>query len=1010
MLDQTRCPAPLELERFLLGLVPDAEAAVWEDHVGTCPACDRVCASLSGEDDLVATLRQSPVLRDRMPQGAAVESLRLRLRRLPWGGDTGIGISVSGSSDSDLPVVGDTEILHAFLAPPEAPDELGRLGPCRILKVLGTGGMGIVFLAEDLQLRRPVAVKALRPALAVRQSARERFLREARSAAAGRHEHIVTIYQVGEDRSIPFLVMECLEGESLEDRLRREGRLPVPEVLRIGCEIAKGLAAAHTRGLIHQDIKPANVFLSSDPGRSSLAESEGLPRREHGQGTKVKLLDFGLAQLASEVEQQALAGRIAGTPAYMAPEQARAEAVDYRCDLFGLGCVLYRLCTGDLPFQGADKWATLRAVERDNPRPPRVLNPLVPRPLSDLVMRLLAKRPEDRPASAREVVAALERITPDPRAAWRRLLVQAVAAAVLLGAVGFAGVWLAPLVWRPQPGGAPDDSQAAPVAPFQSCHFAPQVAYAVGPQPYHVAVGDFNGDGKPDLVVTDWYSLAVFLNNGDGTFRRGVNLAADSNFPGVAVGDFNGDGVLDLAVTQPNADCLSVYLGRGDGTFREPRRYTTSSSPWGVAVGDFDGDGRLDVAVSTKEGKKVSILLGNGDGTFRPTADYPCQAGGAISLAVADFNGDGKPDLVASHGSLDRVLVFLGNGDGTFRPGVPYAVGSGPGVVVVADFNGDGKPDLAVENVGNNNVSVLLGNGDGTFQLAVHYPAGTSPGGLAVADFNGDGKPDLVVANHESHNVSVLLGNGDGSFRPAIHYAAGWTPAGVAVADLDGDGKPDIAVANVYGGSLSVLLNRPPAPHFRLVSRNDVFSGEFATVNAIALDAHGNPDTHFAGAIRVTCSDAQAEVRDGEKKDFGPKDNGVLAFGFTPKKTGAQTLTVVDGGNGSPLGMLTILVKPNPASRFRIIAPLQCQAGVGFRVSVFAQDGFETQTPGYVGTVRLTSSDPKAGLPPDYKFVSEDDGACRLPLTLRTPGEQTITITDIAKGAIVGRTTVDVTP
>jgi hypothetical protein len=999
------CPTLPDYQQLLLGLLPEGEAEQVEEHLLHCPACVRTVQQALAGDTLVEALRAQSAVSGRPEQDVIDRLIRQLLLRGASPEHSATAASAGAAAPTPSPAEG-TQELYEFLAPPGGPGEIGRLGPYRVLKVLGVGGMGVVFEAEDPQLQRRVALKTMQPSLAASASARRRFLREARAAAALQHDHIVTIHQVGEDRGVPYLAMQLLQGETLENRLLRQRRLPLEEVVRIGREIAAGLAAAHAAGLIHRDIKPANVWLEAGSGR-------------------VKILDFGLAKAAAalaEDEEPADAsaplpadaltgvGVVVGTLAYIAPEQARGDAVGPACDLFSLGCVLYRLCTGELPFHGADKWATLRAVERDNPRPPRALNPLVPRPLSDLVMRLLAKRPEDRPTSAREVVAALERITPDPRAAWRRLLAQAVAAAVLLGAVGFAGVWLAPLVWRPQPGGTPSDSQAAPVVPFQPCHFAPQVAYAVGPQPYHVAVGDFNGDGKPDLVVTDWYSIAVFLNNGDGTFRRGVNLAADSNFPRVAVGDFNGDGVLDLAVTQPQADCVSVYLGRGDGTFREPLRYTTGSGPSGVAVGDFDGDGRLDLAVSSTKGEKLSILLGNGDGTFRPAADYPCRWGGAISLAVADFNGDGKLDLVSSHGSLDRVLIFLGNGDGTFRPGVPYPVGSGPGVVVVADFNGDGKPDLAVENVGNNNVSVLLGNGDGSFQLAVHYPAGTSPGGLAVADFNGDGKPDLVVANHESHNVSVLLGNGDGSFRPAVHYAAGWAPAGVAVADLDGDGKPDIAVANVYSGSLSVLLNRPPAPHFRLVSRTDIPLDGGANVNAIALDAHGNPVTHFVGTFRVTCSDAQAEVRDGEKKDFGPIDNGLWIFAFTPKKTGAQTLTVVDGGNGSPLGTLTILVKPNPASRFRIIAPLQCQAGVGFRVSVFAQDDFETQTPGYVGTVRLTSSDPKAALPPDYKFVSEDDGACRLPLTLRTPGEQTITVTDIANGAIVGQAKVKMEP
>src|SRR5262245_60791336 len=149
---------------------------------------------------------------------------------------------------------------YDFLAPPQGPDEIGRLGAYRVFKVLGAGGMGVVFEAEDTALHRRVALKAMLPVLAVSVSARDRFLREARAAAAVEHPRIVAIYQVGEDRGIPFLVMPLLKGESLEHRLAGVGRLPLPESVRIAREIAEALAAAHERGLIHRDIKPANVW------------------------------------------------------------------------------------------------------------------------------------------------------------------------------------------------------------------------------------------------------------------------------------------------------------------------------------------------------------------------------------------------------------------------------------------------------------------------------------------------------------------------------------------------------------------------------------------------------------------------------------------------------------------------------------------------------------------------------------------------------------------------------
>jgi hypothetical protein len=288
--------------------------------------------------------------------------------------------------------------LCRFLAPAQGPDEIGRLGNYRVLAVLGHGGMGIVFKAEDLTLKRLAAVKAMLPGLAALPAHRQRFLREAQAAAALEHDHIVTIYQVGEDRDIPFLVMPLLRGESLNDRLRREPRLPAAEVLRIGRETAEGLAAAHERGVIHRDIKPANVWLEGERGR-------------------VKILDFGLARAVGDSTQLTATGVILGTPAYMAPEQAAGKPVDGRCDLFSLGCVLYQLCTGTLPFRGGDAISTLMAVAMEQPPPPLRLNPDVPAGLSALVMGLLAKDPADRPATARDVARALALLERDPPAA-----------------------------------------------------------------------------------------------------------------------------------------------------------------------------------------------------------------------------------------------------------------------------------------------------------------------------------------------------------------------------------------------------------------------------------------------------------------------------------------------------------------------------------------------------------------------------------------------------------------
>jgi serine/threonine protein kinase len=375
----------------------------------------------------------------RWPQYRAelAERLRSGPTRLSSGGETFATKPPADHPQKDEETV---DVL-TLLLPPQMPDELGRLGSYRVLRLLGAGGMGIVFHAEDVQLRRPVALKVMRPTMAAVGTARRRFLREAQVAAALKHDHVVTIYQVGEDRSVPFLAMEFLEGESLHERLQRETTLPLADVLRIGREVAVGLAAAHAHGLVHRDIKPANVWLEKHDGprpseprpSGSGADPHSLPPSEprpSGSGAavprslrgaarnetpyRVKLLDFGLARpVGGEDTHLTQSGVIVGTPAFMSPEQARGEAVDHRCDLFSLGCVLYRMVTGQLPFNGRDAVSTLLALSQEQPKPPRQLKPEVPPLLNDLIMRLLAKNQADRLSSAGAVVATLQAIEDD---------------------------------------------------------------------------------------------------------------------------------------------------------------------------------------------------------------------------------------------------------------------------------------------------------------------------------------------------------------------------------------------------------------------------------------------------------------------------------------------------------------------------------------------------------------------------------------------------------------------
>ncbi|HJZ92631.1 MAG TPA: protein kinase [Gemmataceae bacterium] len=289
--------------------------------------------------------------------------------------------------------------LGGWLAPPDRPDDLGRLGRYRIVRVIRAGGMGIVLEGEDTTLKRRVAIKVMHPRLAADPTARARFLREAEAMARLDHEHVVPVFEAAEDPTakIAYLVMPFLQGEALSDRLKREGRLRPAEAIRIGREVAEGLQAAHDHGLIHRDVKPSNIWLD--------------PRG------KVKLLDFGLVRAGGEGDMSlSQSGQVVGTPAYMAPEQARGEPVDHRADLFALGCVLYRAATGAVPFAGSSSVATLYSVATATPADPAALNPRLTAGLVDLIQRLLAKEPEGRPASAATVageLAELERTDSD---------------------------------------------------------------------------------------------------------------------------------------------------------------------------------------------------------------------------------------------------------------------------------------------------------------------------------------------------------------------------------------------------------------------------------------------------------------------------------------------------------------------------------------------------------------------------------------------------------------------
>jgi eukaryotic-like serine/threonine-protein kinase len=575
------CPDPEALTNFAAGLLDASTAARVSRHLQECADCRR--AFDRQRDAAQASHRDATV------------------------GNAASDLAPTFDAEKDDPVEISTLDIN-FLTPTNDPQVLGRIGKCDVLGPLGRGGMGVVFKAFDTTLHRMVAIKVLSPQLASSPEANRRFLREARAAAQINHPNVVVIHAVDEQSGMPYLVMEFVAGRTLHARIRSGPAFDLAALLRIGAQIADGLAAAHRQGVVHRDIKPRNIMLEN-----------GIER--------VKITDFGLALAALDGSQITSVNRVVGTPAYMSPEQVHGARVDHRSDLFSLGCVLHTMVTGRSPFQGSHALEIARKVV-DNPVPPlHQLAPRIPAVLSGIVSKLLEKDPARRYQTADELHAELLQLqnrinlgkstisypiealpSAVPPRKHRGVWAAAAVAAAALFALTALGVWLSlPVSHGPPPSSiAPsrrvlrvDSSGHGDLRTITEAlaHAGPDTTIRVlGGGPYRESVGVADAAHRglvleaPDHAILEapqGNQTVVLIENAADVTIRGFQIKTATKQHGIEVhGAVSGLAITNVTISQPAPDepWAGAYLVDGAAGPIEIRDCTFRCGQLGLVI------------------------------------------------------------------------------------------------------------------------------------------------------------------------------------------------------------------------------------------------------------------------------------------------------------------------------------------------------------------------------------------------------------------------------------------
>jgi hypothetical protein len=566
-------------------------------------------------------------------------------------------------------------------------------------------------------------------------------------------------------------------------------------------------------------------------------------------------------------------------------------------------------------------------------------------------------------------------------------------------------------VRRPRPSGSRPVIDALEDRTVPS-FFGPPNLFATGASPAGEAVGDFNGDGKADLVVVNQTAntVSVLLGNGDGTYGAKTDFPTGTTPFGVAVGDFNGDGKPDVAVANKGANSLSVLLGNGDGSFAPKTDIPLLITPVAITVGDFNGDGKPDIALATENTTTdaMTMVLNSGTGTFLSpvtTATYTpplgstLAGGGQSSILTGDLNGDGKTDIVVVNNTdlivrVGRALtrqfnpgtasVLLGNGDGTLQAPRNFGVVNGATSVAVGDFNGDGRPDFAVGGNSTTLVSVYTNTGGGNFSASSITAGSGQTGLIAAGDFNGDGATDLAVplttfsivngGFFSLSTVETFNGQVGGTLHAGPTYALGLSSP--MAADLNGDGRIDLV--GTVGNAVQPWLN---------TGTGLLAAPSFVPASGVTFGSQASGDFNGDGiADIVTASSGQVQLGLGDGR-FG--DTTPLAFpaGSSVAAVDADgngTVDVLVSNPGYPTGQAAAWFnspgydnRTGGAVRFVVSAPTQIAAGDNTSVTVTAVDGLGNPVPGFLGTLDLDftpAGSTALNLASQYTFTAADNG------------------------------------